>query len=74
MALDAALAAFGHLVFEQRGQEAGRLPAFLVRALGELGPQPPDRGQPQFIEHQRQACRLMGEGVHADTTAASKAS
>src|ERR1700687_673090 len=45
MALDAALAAFGHLMFEQRGQKPAGLPAFFVGALSELGPQSSDGGQ-----------------------------
>ena len=38
MPLDAAAAAVGHLVLGERGQEAGRRPAFLVGLLGETWP------------------------------------
>ena len=47
MALDAAAAAFGDLVFGERGKEAGGGPALLVGALGEAGPDVLDTRQAQ---------------------------
>ena len=64
MAFDAPPIAFGNLVFGQRHQQAGRRPAFLVGALGELLPQVFDRRQPQLVQQQRQACGVDGL-VHA---------
>jgi hypothetical protein len=55
------LSEFGQLVLQQRAQEASGRPAFLVRALGELRPEPTDCGQPQFGQ-QGVVCRVGGSG------------
>ena len=52
MAFDAPPIAFGNLVLGERHQQAGRRPAFLVRALGELLPQVFDGRQAQLIQQQ----------------------
>jgi hypothetical protein len=47
-----AAAALGHLVLGQRGQKAGRRPAFLVGLGSELGPDLLDAGQVQLGQQQ----------------------
>ena len=69
MPLDAASIAFGYLVLGERGQEAGRRPAFLVRARGHLGPVVLDRGKAQIVEDEGQTLRVdrLGDAGHAAT-------
>jgi hypothetical protein len=54
MPREAAAIAFGDLVLGQRGEQARRRPAFLVRPLGEARPVLLDRGQAEVVEHQRE--------------------
>ncbi len=49
-----------HLLLEQHTEEALCWPAFAVGLLGQVCPQPLDRGQPQLGQHDRQACRIGG--------------
>jgi hypothetical protein len=74
MAFDTPLGAFGQFVFEQCTQEAARRPALLVGALGKLRPQSADCRQAQLAQHQRDASRLAGRGVHATSSGSSSCS
>ncbi len=55
MALDATAVAFGEFVFGHGGEEAGRRPAFLVGAGGEVGPEGLDGGETQLVQHKAEA-------------------
>ena len=50
MALEAAAAALDHLLFGQRGEEAGGGPALFVGRRGERGPDELDARQPQLAQ------------------------
>ena len=66
MALDAPAGALGHLVLGQRRQEAGRRPALLVGAGGEVRPDRLDGRQTQIVERQGQATGIDGiRAAHA---------
>jgi hypothetical protein len=56
MALDAAAAAFGHLMLGDGGEEAGSWPTLLVGPFSKLRPQGLDGGQPKLVEQQAEAC------------------
>ena len=63
MAFEAAASALGHLMLDQRRQEAGRRPALLVGLGGERRPGFFDRGQAHLGEQQleaRQVDRIGG--------------
>jgi len=72
---DAPLGSLSHLVLEEAAQEARSRPAFLVGALGELGPEPADRRHAQLAQHQGVATRIDGaRRVHAVTSNSSSCS
>ena len=71
--LDAPLGPLGEFMFEQTTQETGCRPALLVRAFGELRPQPAHGGQAQFGQHQRIARRVLRRRGHAVASANSAA-
>src|ERR1700756_4618496 len=71
MPLNASFGALSQLVLKQRAEQSRGLPAFLVRTLGELGPQPADCWQTQLVEHQGQAATIMCGRVHAATSSSS---
>ena len=71
MALGAPLGPLGQFVLEQSAQEATCRPALFVRALRQLRPQPSDRGQAQFGEHQGVAPGINERGGHAATSSSS---
>jgi len=78
VALDAAAAAFGDLVFCERGEEPGSGPALLVGTLGEAGPDMLDARQAQVAEQETETgfidrvCR--GHAETPSTGAAARAS
>ncbi len=66
--------ALGDLVLEQHREQSHRRPALAVGLRADRLPQPPDGGQAQLGEHDRQARRVGVKrrgGVHAASTSAS---
>lgn len=71
MAFDTPPPAIGYLQLCERGEKAGRGPAFLVRFFRELEPHLLHGGQSQFGQEKFDTCGVDGGGLrHA---AASKA-
>ncbi len=74
VALDTASGALGDLVLGERGEEAGRGPAFPVGALGEAGPDVLDCRQAQVAEQETEAGGVDGIGrIHAEASSAGAA-